>query len=261
MILSTTASSSLPSLPKKQDMWRSKLGTNYPKDFMDKNETRLFKEVQSVKDRPENRICADCGTRGTNWASVNLGVFLCMACGSHHRSLGTHISLPKGCSGTYLWGPDEIERMTAIGNARAKELYGDTLPSGLTNDDQIRWKEYLMDKYVHKKFAPASSSSSSASTGSMVPPAKPTTGSLFQHRASPKIAEATKHTNKKFLPDMDLIRFDDDLVHNSPSSPQHSSFPINNMNNNSHYKSQTIGQPSSSSPPGKGKDFFAEFGL
>ena len=27
-----------------------------------------------------NRRCADCGSRGPTWASVNLGVFVCLNC-------------------------------------------------------------------------------------------------------------------------------------------------------------------------------------
>merc|ERR1712232_623060 len=82
---------------------------------------------------PANRDCADCGAKGcTMWASVNLGVFLCITCGSHHRSLGTHISKPKGCTGTYWWGPDELENMKTIGNTEARKIYGDKVPTGLT---------------------------------------------------------------------------------------------------------------------------------
>jgi hypothetical protein len=61
-----------------QEMWRSKLGTDYPKEYMEKNEKRLLTKLQKIRDLPGNRDCADCGDRGTVWASVNLGVFLCM---------------------------------------------------------------------------------------------------------------------------------------------------------------------------------------
>eukprot|EP00980_Cylindrotheca_fusiformis_P004562 scaffold975_cov90-Cylindrotheca_fusiformis.AAC.5 len=137
------------------EMWRSKLGTNYPKEFMKQNEKKFFAQLQSLrKDIPENRNCADCHSKGsTMWASVNLGVFLCMTCGSHHRSLGTHISIPKGCTGTYWWGPDELESMKNMGNQRAAEVYGTIIPNGLSNTDVLRWKQYLTDKYVHRKYA------------------------------------------------------------------------------------------------------------
>lgn len=36
--------------------------------------------------------CADCHTPHPRWASVNLGVFLCVSCASIHRKLGTHRS-------------------------------------------------------------------------------------------------------------------------------------------------------------------------
>jgi hypothetical protein len=179
------------------EMWRSRLGTNYKKEFMQRNEANLFKELQALRDLPENRVCADCGVRGTVWASVNLGVFLCMTCGSHHRSLGTHISLPKECTGTYWWGPDEIERMKSIGNARAGELYGNMRPNGLSTDDAFRWKEYLMDKYVNKKFVPTN------------PP-----GIAVLNPASPRgFSPKTKKFTKQHMPDIDLIHFDS-------SSPQ-----------------------------------------
>ena len=39
-----------------------------------------------------NQICADCTTRGPDWASLNLGVLLCIQCSGIHRSLGVHVS-------------------------------------------------------------------------------------------------------------------------------------------------------------------------
>lgn len=43
-------------------------------------------------DAPGNDKCADCGARKPKWASINLGIMLCIECSGIHRSLGVHIS-------------------------------------------------------------------------------------------------------------------------------------------------------------------------
>lgn len=42
-----------------------------------------------------NKICADCGEPWPEWASVNLGVTICIECAGCHRSLGAHVSKVK----------------------------------------------------------------------------------------------------------------------------------------------------------------------
>ena len=228
--------------PKRQELWRSKLGTDYTKEFMEQNERRLYKELQELRDLPGNRICADCGSKGsTVWASVNLGVFLCMTCGAHHRSLGTHISKPKGATGTYLWGPDEIAFMKEHGNIRAQEIYGkNTPPNGISKDDAFAWKQFLTDKYVHRKYAPTTQSTTLPMV-TTTPPATPTT----------KLSSRISKTNTKFtnlpMPDIDLIHFGDNTPMNSPTTPA----------GRSTVKTATPKMVS----PNQSDDFFANFGL
>lgn len=135
-------------------MWKSKLGQEYEKSFMEKNERKFKAELDKMRKEPDNRTCADCASEGTVWASINLGVFLCLRCGSIHRGMGTHVSIPKGCTGTYLWGPDELESMRVKGNREGREVYGgdDHRPSPNAGDDA--WKKYIRDKYEHKLFTP-----------------------------------------------------------------------------------------------------------
>lgn len=64
-------------------------------------------------------------------------MFVCVRCSDVHRAVGTHISKVKGCSGTYLWGPDELARMQEMGNARAEELYGShPAPAGSASKEE-----------------------------------------------------------------------------------------------------------------------------
>lgn len=113
--------------------------------------------AQALRRRPENARCADCGAKGTVWAIVNHGVFVCLRCASLHRSLGTHISVPKGCTGTYLWGADELARMRP-GNAAANAALGcdDARVPGVGPDcGDAELTRFLRDKYEKKRWAPA----------------------------------------------------------------------------------------------------------
>lgn len=41
---------------------------------------------------PGNDVCAECGAPDPDWASLNLGILVCIECSGVHRNLGVHIS-------------------------------------------------------------------------------------------------------------------------------------------------------------------------
>ncbi|CAI8057549.1 Arf-GAP with coiled-coil, ANK repeat and PH domain-containing protein 2, partial [Geodia barretti] len=43
-------------------------------------------------DIPGNERCADCCNLNPKWASINLGIMLCIECCGIHRNMGVHIS-------------------------------------------------------------------------------------------------------------------------------------------------------------------------
>jgi hypothetical protein len=100
---------------------------------------------------PGNGECADCGEKDPQWASANLGTFICITCAGIHRKLGVHISRVKS---TMLdtWKPDDIAVMQSIGNARANEIYEGnlhyTLPVRSSSDGAGTIKEqWIRAKY------------------------------------------------------------------------------------------------------------------
>ena len=53
------------------------------------------KNIEIILDLPGNRACADCAAlcdQDTGWASLNLGVVMCIQCAGEHRAMGTHIT-------------------------------------------------------------------------------------------------------------------------------------------------------------------------
>ncbi|EYC41049.1 hypothetical protein Y032_0584g310 [Ancylostoma ceylanicum] len=49
-------------------------------------------EVLALRQLPGNDRCADCSQIAPDWASLNLGILICIECSGTHRNLGSHIS-------------------------------------------------------------------------------------------------------------------------------------------------------------------------
>lgn len=132
---------------------RSKLGGVYPTSTiqaMDKEAHQTLKQLRSL---PGNKECAECKTSPSTWASVTLGVFVCMDCAQVHRNLGAHISKVKSCMGTYLWCPDELERMKEIGNSRAWALFTGGAPPGTAIDKPASGAAFeVRDRFARDKY-------------------------------------------------------------------------------------------------------------
>lgn len=122
------------------ETWTSKLGNKFSRTLINKLDRQHHQILQQLRKQPANSRCAECEEKGTSWASVNIGAFLCVQCADVHRGLGTHVSKVKGCSGTYLWGPDEIARMQEMGNAAVNAQFGgniaDTKPAAHASKEQ-----------------------------------------------------------------------------------------------------------------------------
>lgn len=116
------------------EQWRSKFSTRYNKSDIEKWDASLKMTLAGLRKELHNRKCFDCGAEDSSWASPKLGIFICLKCSDVHRAVGTHITFVKNFS-TYLWGLDEVELMKAVGNARGKAIYGESMVDASASKD------------------------------------------------------------------------------------------------------------------------------
>ncbi|KAG6500966.1 hypothetical protein ZIOFF_040829 [Zingiber officinale] len=91
----------------------------------------------------ENKECADCKSKGPRWASVNLGIFLCMQCSGIHRSLGVHISKVRSAA-LDTWLPEQVAFIQTMGNQKANSYWESELPP---NYDRVGIENFIRAKY------------------------------------------------------------------------------------------------------------------
>ncbi|KAJ3097365.1 fumarase fum1 [Phlyctochytrium bullatum] len=141
-----------------------------------KQEEEIQRGVQDLLYLPENSTCADCGDRNPQWASINLGVFLCIRCAGLHRNLGTHISKIKSVS-VDVWTPEYLAVMREWGNrkANARFLSGGTAPTPPRHSD-MEMEQYIRNKYDRRIYMRDGGSSSSRSR---VGSSEPSSGSNY----------------------------------------------------------------------------------
>ena len=74
-----------------------------------------------LRNLPGNNICVDCDARGPQWASVSLGVFMCLECSGRHRALGVHLSFVRSVS-MDAWTEKQINMMRNGGNDKFNDF-------------------------------------------------------------------------------------------------------------------------------------------
>nr|XP_056719519.1 arf-GAP with coiled-coil, ANK repeat and PH domain-containing protein 1 [Euleptes europaea] len=112
--------------------------------------------VDRVQRLEGNAQCCDCREPAPEWASINLGITLCIECSGIHRSLGVHFSKVRSLT-LDSWEPELVKLMCELGNrvinqiyeARVEEMNMKRPHSGCSRSEKEAW---IRAKYVEKKF-------------------------------------------------------------------------------------------------------------
>ncbi|KAI4894877.1 hypothetical protein NFI96_030305 [Prochilodus magdalenae] len=101
-----------------------------------------------------NRLCADCGAKQTEWASVNLCVLLCEQCADAHRCLGASVSEVVSLN-DQLWTEELLQVFQLLGNSKVNEFWMARVPDGdglSANSSSAERLKHITAKYLHGTF-------------------------------------------------------------------------------------------------------------
>ncbi|WRX14051.1 Arf GTPase activating protein - like 1 [Theobroma cacao] len=118
----------------------------------------VFREI------PGNDICAECSAPEPDWASLNLGILLCIECSGVHRNLGVHISKVRSLTlDVKVWEPSIVELFRTLGNAYCNSVWEGSLLKNERVDDTNAISTSIIkpcakdaishkEKYIHAKY-------------------------------------------------------------------------------------------------------------
>lgn len=140
---------------EKQTLSTEQVENGFTRREKEERSVERVASLRSLWALPENKRCADCKEIGTDWVSVNLGLFLCVRCAGVHRSLGTHISRVKSIT-MDAWLPAEVALLQTLGNAVGARLFEAHAPTSVLrtaiSTDRER-SERIRRKYETREYA------------------------------------------------------------------------------------------------------------
>ncbi|KAK7073745.1 hypothetical protein SK128_003843, partial [Halocaridina rubra] len=113
------------------------------------------RKISELVKKDGNNTCADCGLPNPEWASYNIGIFICTTCAAWHRSLGSHISKVKSLR-LDKWDDEQVQMIETVGNVKAKEKYEKHIPPCYrvpqAGDPPVLLEQWIRAKYERQEF-------------------------------------------------------------------------------------------------------------
>ena len=112
--------------------------------------------IATIRSIAGNNVCAECGAQDPEWASIKLGIVICLECSGIHRSLGTHISKVRSLT-LDKWLPEYVAFLCKRGNAAANRFLEANVPENVVRlnprTQRPLREEYIKNKYVKHLYA------------------------------------------------------------------------------------------------------------
>ncbi|KAG9442319.1 hypothetical protein H6P81_018173 [Aristolochia fimbriata] len=110
-----------------------------------------------------NNICAECSSPEPEWASLNLGILMCIECSGVHRNLGVHISKVRSLTlDVKVWEPPILDLFRVLGNAFCNSVWEELLEVQDQGEDESNTLSVAKpgpkdafstkEKYIHSKY-------------------------------------------------------------------------------------------------------------
>ncbi|XP_057525577.1 ADP-ribosylation factor GTPase-activating protein AGD4-like isoform X2 [Amaranthus tricolor] len=108
-----------------------------------------------LREIPGNDHCAECSAAGPDWASLNLGILMCIECSGAHRNLGVHISKVRSITlDVKVWESTIVELFQALGNAFCNSVWEELLlADNERNDDSDCCTKSIVKPSSHDSFS------------------------------------------------------------------------------------------------------------
>uniref|UniRef100_A0A915EIM6 Uncharacterized protein n=1 Tax=Ditylenchus dipsaci TaxID=166011 RepID=A0A915EIM6_9BILA len=132
-----------------------------PKPRANSHTAEILPFLRSLYAIPGNEKCADCGSKkDTKWASINLGIVICIECSGAHRSLGVHVSKVRSLTMDSL-ETEQRNILLQLGNKKVNSIFlafvpnAEVLSPEMPTPDSTRdvREAWIKAKYADKKFA------------------------------------------------------------------------------------------------------------
>ena len=159
--------------------------------------------LQALLKVPGNNKCMDCDSPYPQWASANVGVFICLECSGVHRGLGVQVSFVRSVT-MDKWTPEQVKRMELGGNATVTaffKTYSEYSPNmsiktKYNSDFAEDWREKLAAECEGKEWVKTTRKPKATTPAAM---SRSNSPASFSHAPAPGVSESQRLQNETYF--------------------------------------------------------------